>query len=169
MIWLYSEPNTAVTFPKPLAFQPEPTSTITPPRASTGQKPFTRYRPSPRKTIHQVSSSHTASITWPSFSFLMKLMAMPVMICTKPRAMAPTRIIMVSFRGVNRAGSSKVLPGSISLNSWVRKSPKKPPVRAPMIKVLTPHRPSRPKKWPMVPEGRFFFSTITEASIISRP
>ena len=94
---------------------------------------------------------------------------MPVTICTRPRHMAPIRIIMVSFSGVNNAGSTKGAPGFTSVVSWVRKSPKKPPVTAPIRKVLMPHRPSSMKKLCMPALGRAFFSTNTEASIISRP
>ena len=96
-------------------------------------------------------------------------MAMPVTIWTKPRHMAPTRIISVSSSGVNRAGRANVLSGWISWASWVRKSPKKPPVRAPITKVLMPHKPSRPKKCCIVPFGRYVRRTKTEASIISSP
>ena len=76
---------------------------------------------------------------------------------------------MVSFSGVNRAGSTMGFSIPITVVSWVRKSPKKPPVIAPITKVLTPHRPSRAKKFHMPPRGRTFFRTNTEPSIISSP
>ena len=76
---------------------------------------------------------------------------------------------MVSFSGVKRAGSTMGFSSPITVVSWVRKSPKKPPVTAPITKVLTPHRPSRAKKFHMPPRGRTFFSTNTEPSIISSP
>jgi hypothetical protein len=98
----------------------------------------------------------------------MKLMAMPVMICTRPNAMAPTRIISVSFRGVNNAGRAKS-PPVVSFTTWVRKSPKKPPVTAPIINVDIPHSCIRPIMWPMVPLGRYFLETMVPARSIRSP
>ena len=124
--------------------------------------------PMPMKTIHHVTSSKIASSTCPAFSLRMKLTAMPVTIWTIPRAMAPTRIISVSFSGVNRAGRAKS-PPVVSFTTWVRKSPKKPPVSAPQKKVETPHSCKRPIIWPMVPLGRYFFETIVPARNIKMP
>ena len=52
------------------------------------------------------------------------------------------------------AGECKVLPGGQQLTAWVRKSPKKPPVRAPMIKVLTPHKRHQSEQVPHRALGR---------------
>ena len=82
--------------------------------------------------------------------------------------MAPTRIISVSFSGVNRAGRAKSAPVVI-FTTWVRKSPKKPPVTAPMMKVDTPHSCIRPIMWPMVPLGRYFFEMTVPARNIKMP
>lgn len=95
-------------------------------------------------------------------------MAIPVMICTMPSAMAPMRIIRVSSKGVNRAGRVKS-PPVVSLTTWVRKSPKKPPVRAPMIKVLMPQRVISPNRFPAVPLGAYFLLMRNPARNISRP
>ena len=54
----------------------------------------------------------------------------------------------------------------VSSTTWVRKSPKKPPVMAPIMKVLTPHSPIRENRCPMVPLGRYFRVTSSEARII---
>ena len=71
-------------------------------------------------------------------------MTMPVRIWTKPSTSEPIRMAMVSVSGVNRYGRAKVLFGSMSLASWLRKSPKNPPVSAPTTKVLMPQSTSRP-------------------------
>lgn len=66
--------------------------------------------------------------------------------------MDATKIISVSFSGVKTEGSVKSRP-VVSFTACVRKSPKKPPVRAPMIKVLTPQSVISPNRFPIVPLG----------------
>ena len=61
-----------------------------------------------------------------------------------PSTSEPINMAMVSVRGVNRYGRAKVLEGSMSFASWLKKSPKKPPVKAPTIKVLMPQSTRRP-------------------------
>ena len=73
--------------------------------------------------------------------------------------------------GVNSVGQNqtKVLSGLISLTSWGMKSPKNPPVSAPIRKVVTPQKPSKAKKLWVPPVGFFFLSTSREAIIITSP
>ena len=124
----------------------------------------------PANTTHQVSSSQTASMISPFLSFSTKLMAMPVTIWTKPSAIAPMRIAIVSSSGVKSAGSAlNVVSGLIMPTSCGRKSPKKPPVSAPMINVLMPQENMRPNICPLVPLGRVFFVMMMEARIIRIP
>ena len=124
----------------------------------------------PANTIHQVSSSQIASMIWPFLIFSTKLMAMPVTIWTKPRAMAPIRMVMVSSSGVKSDGSAlNVVSGSMMPTSCGRKSPKKPPVNAPMRNVLMPQENMRPNICPLVPFGRDFFVMMMEARIIRSP
>ena len=96
-------------------------------------------------------------------------MTMPTMICTPPSAMQPIRIISVSPSGVKSAGSVKTVPGKTSETSCVRKSPKKPPVSAPKINVLSPHRPMRLKRFPESPFGAYFLPMRSDAAIFSIP
>lgn len=124
----------------------------------------------PANTTHQVSSSQMASMISPFLSFSTKLMAMPVTIWTKPSAMAPMRIVIVSSSGVKSEGSAlNVVLGLMIPASCGRKSPKKPPVSAPMINVLMPQENMRPNICPLVPFGRDFFVMMMEARIISSP
>ena len=94
---------------------------------------------------------------------------MPVMICTRPSAIEPIRIIVRSSSGSKSLGSAKTVPGLTMATSCVRKSPKKPPVSAPTMKVLRPQSPSRLNSSPLVPLGRYFLPMMTEAIIIKRP
>ena len=70
--------------------------------------------------------------------------------------MAPTRIISVSSSGREQSRQSELAAGGNAVTTWVRKSPKKPPVRAPMIKVLMPQRVISPNRLPVVPLGAYF-------------
>lgn len=97
-------------------------------------------RPRPARMIHQEISLKRASIKSPSFTFRYTLMPMPVKIWITPRISDPIIMATISSRGVTSAGISKVLAGSMMLSSWGMKSPKKPPVRAPTMKVLMPHQ-----------------------------
>ena len=74
---------------------------------------------------------------------------------------------MVSLRGSNSDGRAKVLSGLIILHSWGIKSPKKPPVKAPKMKVVMPHQKIISMK--LRSSGRFFFKNSSEPRIISRP
>ena len=106
----------------------------------------------------------------PFLIFSTKLMAMPVTIWTKPSAMAPIRIVIVSSSGVKSAGSDlNVVLGLIIPTSCGRKSPKKPPVSAPMMNVLMPQENMSPNICPLVPLGRDFFVMMIEARIIKSP
>lgn len=124
----------------------------------------------PANTTHQVSSSQTASMICPFLIFSTKLMAMPVTIWTKPSAMAPIRIVIVSSSGVKSAGSAlNVVSGLMMPTSCGRKSPKKPPVSAPMMNVLMPQENMSPNICPLVPFGRDFFVMMIDARIIKSP
>ena len=103
-------------------------------------------RAAPPRMIHQVTSLQMASATSPVWTFRTTLMIIPVMIWIRPSTSEPIRIARVSFSGVNRAGSARVLAGLMILAIWGMKSPKKPPVSAPMRKVLMPHSSSSPAK-----------------------
>ena len=63
----------------------------------------------------------------------------------------------------------ETVPGLTMATSCVRKSPKKPPVIAPTMKVLRPQSPSRLNSSPLVPLGRYFLPMMTEAIIMSKP
>ena len=74
---------------------------------------------------------------------------------------------MVFVRGVKRAGISKVLAGLMIFKSWGMKSPKKPPVSAPTINVLTPHQKNSSMKLGFF--GLVLRRTNWVPAIISRP
>ena len=127
-------------------------------------------RAMPARMIHQVTSSQMASATWPACTLRTTLMIMPVMIWIRPKAREPTRMASVSLRGVNRAGSSvSVVLGLMILANWGIKSPRKPPVSAPMIKVLMPHSSSRPAKSRIPPLGRMTRNIKTAPRTIKMP
>ena len=140
---------------------------------STTGTPATLPMPSaasapPAKMTHQVPSSNTAPNTSPALHFSTKLMAMPVIICTTPRAIAPSRIMMVSLSGVKSEGRPvQVVSGLIILAICSGASPKKPPVIAPQTVVEMPHQSSSSKKFRMPALG-FFLPSITSAAIIMR-
>ena len=96
-------------------------------------------------------------------------MIIPVKIWITPSTREPIRIARVSFRGVNRAGSSTVLEGLMILAIWGIKSPKKPPVRAPKTSVLTTQRTSRPAKLRMVPRACIFLNMNQAMISMIRP
>ena len=99
--------------------------------------------------------------------FLTALTPIPVKIWIRPSASDPIMMGMVSFSGVNSDGSSKVLFGLMILQSCGMKSPKKPPVSAPKIKVLMPHQKIISMK--LRSAGRFFFRKIRDPAIIRMP
>ena len=74
---------------------------------------------------------------------------------------------MVSFSGSNSDGRATVLAGSMSLHSWGMKSPRKPPVSAPKIKVMMPHQKIISMK--LLLSGRFFFKNSREPMIMASP
>ena len=69
-------------------------------------------------------------------------MAMPVTICTMPSAIEADQDHRQIVERVEELGSAKTVPGLTMATSRVRKSPKNPPVSAPMMNVLMPQRPS---------------------------
>ena len=120
------------------------------------------------KMTHQVPSSNTAPNTSPALHFSTKLMIMPVIIWMTPRTIAPSRIMMVSLSGVNRAGRPvQVVSGLIIWAICSGMSPKKPPVIAPQMVVEMPHQSSSSKKFRMPALG-FFLPRMTSAAIIMR-
>ena len=95
---------------------------------------------------------------------------MPVIICTKPRHMAPMSIIMVSFSGVNRAGSPcHVVSGLIILATCSGASEKKPPVIAPQMVVDMPHQSISSKKLRMPLRGLALARNTAAAITMSMP
>ena len=146
-----------------------PSSTSAHPTYSTAAPLPSAKSAMPINTIHHVISSKKASRNFFRLHFSIKLMAMPVTICTMPSAIEPIRIIVRSSSGSKRFGSAKTVPGLTMATSCVRKSPKNPPVSAPMMNVLMPQRPSRLNSSPLVPLGRYFLLMMTEAIIMSKP
>ena len=124
----------------------------------------------PAKIIHQVPSSNTAPNTSPALHFSTKLMTIPVIICTTPRAIAPMRIMTVSSSGVKRAGRPvQVVSGFIICATCSGRSPKQPPVMTPQTVVEMPHHSSSSKKLRMPRLGFFLPSTSRAMIIMSTP
>ena len=121
----------------------------------------------PPRMIHQVISLKRASMKSPSWTFLTTLTVMPVKIWIRPMTRDAPMISMVFVRGVKRAGISKVLAGLMIFKSWGMKSPKKPPVSAPTINVLTPHQKNSSMKLGFF--GLVLRRTNWVPAIISRP
>ena len=107
--------------------------------------PAAKPMPITAKDRNHAPSPHRASIPLPRLIFIYILVIMPVMTWTAPRIRDPMSTGMASSSGSNSfhrdtlAGSTPVSRPRI----WGIRSPKKPPVSAPQIKVLIPHSPSR--------------------------